>query len=101
MKILSLMKKLFLLILFCNLFQLTYGQQNKKFRVVGYYCGTSIPVDSFETEKLTHLIFCFGGLNQNQFYIRSTQDSATIKRMVLMKSKNPSLKVMLFSVKPV
>ena len=65
------------------------------FRIVGYYCGTTIPVDSFETEKLTHLIFCFGHLNGNQFVIHSAADSATIKRMVVLKSKNPNMKVML------
>jgi chitinase len=65
------------------------------FRVVGYYCGTTIPVDSFETEKLTHLIFSFGNLRENRFAINSATDSATIKRMVKLKSKNPGMKVML------
>lgn len=67
----------------------------EQFRVVGYYCGTSIPVDSFEIEKLTHLIFCFGHLHDNKFEIGSAADSATIKRMVELKSRNPQLKVML------
>ena len=65
------------------------------FRVVGYYCGSTIPIDSFETDKLTHLIFCFGSLDGNRFSIHSATDSATIKRMVLLKSNNPKLKVML------
>lgn len=71
-----------------------YARENQ-FRVVGYYCGTTIPVDSFETRKLTHLIFCFGSLKGNRFAIHSSADSATIKRMVEMKSQNPALKVML------
>jgi len=65
------------------------------FRVVGYYCGTTIPIDSFETNKLTHLIFSFGNLNGNRFQINSAVDSATIKRMVQLKAQNPNLKVML------
>lgn len=65
------------------------------FRVIGYYCGTTIPIDSFETEKLTHLIFSFGNLRENHFAINSATDSATIKRMVELKSKNPGMKVML------
>jgi len=84
---------LFLLTTCC--FSKSFGQSSSRFRIVGYYCGTTIPVDSFETQKLTHLIFCFGGLNGNQLNIHSAVDSATIKRMVALKSKNPGMKVML------
>lgn len=70
-------------------------QIQNDFRVVGYYCGSEIPIDSFEIEKLTHLIFCFGSLKGNQFHIHSAIDSVTIKRMVQLKSRNPKLKVML------
>lgn len=65
------------------------------FRIVGYYAGTTIPADSFEVEKLTHLIYCFGHLKGNQFALSSATDSATIKRMVELKSRNPEMKVML------
>ncbi len=89
-------KKLFcLLLLFINCYWKTSAQTNHSFRVIGYYSSSTIPIDSFETEKLTHLIFSFGGLHQNQFYIRSAIDSATIKRMVQLKSRNPAMKVML------
>jgi len=71
------------------------AQSVSEFRVVGYYCGTTIPIDSFETGKLTHLIFSFGGLEKNRFTIRSAVDSATIKSMVHLKKNNPGLKVML------
>ena len=64
-------------------------------RVVGYYCGQGIPIDSFETSRLTHIIFCFGGLKDNMFNIHSAIDSATIKQMVALKKKQPELKVML------
>lgn len=73
----------------------SYAQQLSTFRVVGYYCGRTIPIDRFETTKLTHLIFCFGGLKGNRFHIHSAVDSATIKSMVALKKKQPSLKVML------
>ena len=73
----------------------SFAQKPSGMRVVGYYCGNTIPVDSFEVEKLTHIIFSFGGLRGNQFYIHSAIDSATIKRMVQLKSQNPDLKVML------
>jgi chitinase len=65
------------------------------FRVVGYFSGPTALVDSFQTNKLTHLIFCFGSLNGNLFQINSAADSATIKKMVALKNKNPQLKVLL------
>jgi chitinase len=71
------------------------AQAPKGFRVVGYYAGTTIPVDSFETDKLTHLIFCFGHLQGNRLHIGTAADSATIVRMVQLKSRNPRMKVML------
>jgi len=71
------------------------AQSSSDFGIVGYYCGSSLPIDSFETNKLTHLIFCFGNLKGNRLNINSAIDSATIKRMVQLKSKNPGMKVML------
>jgi chitinase len=69
--------------------------QSSDFRVVGYYAGPSEMIDSFETEKLTHLIFCFGHLQGNRFQIGSAADSAGILKLVQQKRKNPGLKVML------
>ena len=89
------LKNIFVLLLAVNYFLSAHAQTASRFRIVGYYCGTTIPVDSFETEKLTHLIFCFGHLSGNQFAIHSAADSATIIRMVELKSKNPDMKVML------
>jgi len=65
------------------------------FRIVGYYAGPSTLVDSFETDKLTHLIFCFGHLEGNKLKIGSAEDSATIKKMVQLKVNHPELKIML------
>ncbi|MEY4594057.1 MAG: hypothetical protein RIQ47_467 [Bacteroidota bacterium] len=69
--------------------------QPSDFRVVGYYAGRTIPIDSFETKKLTHLIYCFGVLCDNQFCLRFSEDSVTIRRMVEIKKQQPGLKVML------
>src|SRR6187402_1210429 len=66
-----------------------------QFRIIGYYAGPTSTVDSFETDKLTHLIFCFGHLEGNKLKIGSAEDSATIKKMVKLKSKHPDLKIML------
>lgn len=71
------------------------AQADAGFRIVGYYSGPTTALDSFETEKLTHLIFCFGHLEGNHFKIGSAGDSATIRKMVDLKQNNPKLKVML------
>ena len=86
---------LFLWLFACLYSLLSYGQSSSTFRVVGYYSGVHIPVDSFETDKLTHLIFCFGNLEKNRLKIHTAADSAIIQQMVKRKMSNPSLKVML------
>jgi len=89
--------KLIILVLILFLVSSTQlsAQSISNFHIVGYYSGSTIPIDSFETNKLTHLIFCFGNLKGNRLHINSAIDSATIKRMVEMKAKNPGMKVML------
>ena len=69
--------------------------QTDSFRVVGYYAGRTIPPDSFEVEKLTHLIWCFGHLKQDHLHIHNAVDSAIIQQMVRLKKRNPQLNVML------
>lgn len=75
--------------------KMTAQNSNPTFRIVGYYCGSTIPIDSFETNKLSHLIFCFCNLQGNRLHINSAIDTATIQRMVQSKKGNPKLKVML------
>ncbi|MGB3079755.1 MAG: glycoside hydrolase family 18 protein [Saprospiraceae bacterium] len=88
--------KVFLVLLLCSLlFIKLSAQSDSDFRVVGYYSGPTNLVDSFQIEKLTHLIFSFGHLQNNRLHIGSAEDSATIKRMIELKGKNPELKVML------
>ena len=86
--------KAFSLILF---FQFTSqhckSQTRNNFRVVGYYAGPIENIDSFKVEQLTHLIFCFCGLKENKLYIRNTEDSASIVKMVGLKKRNPALKI--------
>jgi len=44
---------------------------------------------------MTHIIYCFGRLDGNNFKIRGARDSAVIMKMVSLKSRNPELKVLL------
>jgi chitinase len=52
-------------------------------------------IDSFEVEKLTHLIFSFCHLKGDTFAVSNAKDSATILRMVELKKRNPNLKIIL------
>jgi chitinase len=63
--------------------------------VIGYYAGSSTAVDSFPTEKLTHIIFSFCHLNGNRLSVSNEKDSATIRRLVALKQNHPALKVIL------
>jgi chitinase len=63
--------------------------------VIGYYAGRGSALDSFSTEKLTHIIYSFCHLKGNRLSVNNANDSATIRHMVALKEKNPALKVIL------
>ncbi len=63
--------------------------------VIGYYAGKNALLDSFATQKLTHIIYSFCHLKGNLLSVNNANDSATILHMVALKDKNPRLKVIL------
>src|SRR5260221_3151326 len=65
----------------------------EKLAVIGYYAGRNSVIDSFATEKLTNIIYSFCHLNGNLLYVNNANDTATIRRLVALKDKNPNLKV--------
>lgn len=69
--------------------------QSKDFAVVAYYAGGAEQLDSFAIGKLTHIIFSFSHLQGNQLHISNARDTATIQKLVSLKSSNPTLKVIL------
>ncbi len=71
------------------------SQSPNNIRVLSYYSGRAAALDSFNVNQMTHIIYCFGRLDGNNFKVRSARDSATILKMVSLKSKNPELKVLL------
>lgn len=71
-----------------------FSQDGNKFRVLAYYLGQPDPLENYNAEQMTHIIFCFGQLEGSRFRISKT-DSATIKKMVSLKKKNPHLKVII------
>src|SRR3954466_7433302 len=63
--------------------------------VIGYYDGRTTMIDSFEVEKLTHLIFSFCHREGRKLSVTNPRDSATIRRMVALRQRNPRLKIIL------
>ncbi|MEP6748471.1 MAG: glycosyl hydrolase family 18 protein [Bacteroidota bacterium] len=90
--------RIILLLLICTFSLGAFSQQKnekKDFAVIAYYAGRTSMIDSFEVEKLTHLIFCFCHLKGNTLSVGNARDSATIQKMVALKSRNPKLKIIL------
>ncbi len=73
----------------------SFSQVKKNFCVTGYYAGSAENLDSFELEKLTHIIYSFGHLKGNKLHISNAGDTACIQKMVAAKQKNQQLKVIL------
>jgi chitinase len=73
----------------------SYALHAQKMAVIGYYAGRSTGVDSFPTEKLTHVIFSFCHLKGNRLDANNARDTATIQRLVALKQKHRDLKVIL------
>jgi len=94
------MRKLILL-LCMGLFQLcspalVYGQAKDRFAVIAYYSGKRpSQADSFEVEKLTHVIFSFCHLKGARLNVDRANDSVMIQKLVSLKKRNADLKVML------
>ena len=91
---------LFLLVLFFpGSMQAQHGKMNagkrKKTEVIAYYAGDPYTMDSFPVEKLTQIIFSFCHLKGNRLYVSNARDSTTIRNLVLLKKRNPALKVLL------
>lgn len=71
------------------------GTAAQKLNVIAYYAGNATDADKFEAEKLTHIIFSFCHLRGNRLHVDDAGDTLTIKALVSLKQKNPSLKVLL------
>ena len=70
-------------------------QEAAPINIIAYYAGKAEQVDSFKMEQLTHVIYSFCHLQGNRLHVSNAADTATIERLVKMKERNPSLKVLL------
>src|SRR6266487_4480003 len=69
--------------------------QQNKISVIAYYAGDAKTVDEYPIEKLTHIIFSFCHLKGNKLTVDGKEDEETIRHLVSLKKRNPSLKVIL------
>lgn len=83
------------LLIFTSLFCNAQKKKPADINVIAYYAGRPTMIDSFQVEKLTHLIFSFCHLKGDSLAVMNARDSATIKNMVALKKRNQNLKVML------
>src|SRR5215213_6396518 len=67
----------------------------RPFTVTAYYAGNAAMADSFEAEKLTHIIYSFCHLKGNRLNVDNAKDTATIHKLVSLKKRNSALKVLL------
>ena len=90
--------KLLLLLICLYSFTLFVTAQKKstyKPTVIAYFSGNEAAAGRVQAEKLTHIIYSFCHLKGNRLNVDDARDSATIKALVKLKSKNPELKVLL------
>ena len=85
----------FVLLSYTTLAQRSPGKGPKETAVIGYYAGRNSAIDSFATDKLTHINFSFVHLKGNLLSVGNANDSATIRHMVALKERHPGLKVIL------
>jgi len=87
--------KLLFIFLITSVFSFAQKKKNNGINVIAYYAGRPTMIDSFQVEKLTHLIFSFCHLKGDSLAVTNGRDSQTIRNMVALKQRNPDLKVML------
>ncbi|MBS1680478.1 MAG: glycoside hydrolase [Bacteroidetes bacterium] len=61
--------------------------------IIGYYAGNEKGVDQIPANKLSHIIYSFCHLKGNRLTVDSKEDSATIKKLVALKTQNPKIKI--------
>ncbi|HEY1115042.1 MAG TPA: glycoside hydrolase family 18 protein [Chitinophagaceae bacterium] len=84
-----------IILISCSTSRKTTLRNNDGLTVTAYYAGGPEKVDSFDAQKITHIIHSFSRLEGNRLHVRTGRDSATIKKLVGLKKKNPQLKVLL------
>ncbi len=66
------------------------GQQ-----LIAYYSGNAQQIREYPVNRLSQIIFSFCQMRGNRLVVGSSRDSTTIRALVALKKKNPSLKILL------
>lgn len=87
-------------LMFLSLFLFSFIKNTRKkekpeLSVIAYYSGDRTEIDNYSVKKLTHIIYSFCHLKGNKLSVDNAGDSATIKKLVTLKKKNPGLKIFL------
>jgi chitinase len=87
--------KLLVLLLIMSQCQAQKAGKNAKppIAVLAYYSGNISEIDQYDVQKLTHIIYSFCHLRGNELFIGNGEP--TIKKLVSLKQKHPSLKILL------
>src|SRR6478735_11937790 len=90
-------KKILLLAFFIGMLGFTAqaGKKADKLTIIAYYDGDASRIDQYPVEKLTHIIYSFCHLKGTRLNVDNAKDTLTIKHLVELKKRNPSLKVIL------
>lgn len=70
----------------------SYAQQPA---VIGYFFGKEEAVEKIDATKLTHIIFSFAQLKNNNLALRKQSHAKVIAKLVGLKKQNPNLKIMI------
>ncbi|WP_223808744.1 glycoside hydrolase family 18 protein [Rufibacter hautae] len=86
--------RIFLLLAFLSLTATAQKASPPRPAVIAYFAGDAAQLDTYDARQLTHIIYSFGLLDGNKLKLRNPADSAVLQKMVLLKQKNPQLKVL-------
>src|ERR1700748_610276 len=90
------MKKIILLLVLATTAYIVNAQnQYKKTAVIAYDSGDLNTVNAYPVEKLTHIIYSFCHLKNDELHVDNARDSLIIQHLVELKKRNSSLKVIL------
>src|SRR5689334_22811913 len=65
-----------------------------RYSFIAYYSGNAADIDRYQLQALTHIIYCFALLKNNELYV-SPAAGNILKKLVALKKKYPQLKVAL------
>jgi len=90
------MRIIFLLLLIIHSYYTSAAADTtrRRFSLIAYYSGNGSDIDRYNLQQVTHVIYSFVLLKNNQLHI-SAAAGAILRKLVSLKKKNPQLKVAL------